>query len=53
MDIIVSLEKLGYCVEEIYKCSSSGASGSKGKLILKQMAVIRMCKNGIEELLDY
>jgi len=52
VDIAISLKKLLQCVKEINDCSRGRISWPKDELISKQITVIRMHKDKIEEVLD-
>jgi len=52
VNIVISLKKLGQCVEEINECCSGGSSWSKGELVVKEMTMVRVDEDGIKEVLD-
>jgi len=54
MDIVIRLKKLGQHVMKIYDCCSGRfqASWTKGKLIVKEVIVVRVNEDSIEEVHD-
>jgi len=52
VNIVVNPKKLGQCVEDINKCCNGGSGWSKGKLVVKEMTIVRVHEDRIKEVLD-